>query len=101
MILENKINKKTKGHPLFWENWLRAGSIGNKNPQLLINYVSIIALFFLFALGSILLGHYTLYKHKDTINISYETLFIGINTIEFFIFSIFFSYVFLIGKSYK
>jgi len=101
MVLENKINKKVKGNPLFWENWLRSGLINNKKPQLLINYISIISLFFLFAIGSILIGNYVLYHHKDIGNMSYENLFLLVNSIEFFIFSIFFSYVFLIGVEYK
>ncbi len=102
--LENKINKEFNDKPkaLTWEHWLRDTQHSGKTPQLRWDYYGIIALFFLIALGSIVIVNCFIWKIDCTLNISYCPLYIVvIDIFELIFFLGFFIFIYKIGKRFE
>lgn len=62
--IEQKVNScfQNEENIIFWENWLRAKDTKGKTPQMKLNYLAIIALFFSTAFASIIIGNNRIWK---------------------------------------
>ncbi|KST63265.1 hypothetical protein [Mastigocoleus testarum] len=99
--LEEKINQKflsqypNETKPLSWETYLRNSNGISGTPQLQWNYLIIIALFFLLAFISIVVGNINLWSS------TYRDQLIWVNLFELFFFTLVFIYIFVTGKRFK
>lgn len=94
--IETKVNSITDEVDLLsWENWLRTKDAKGRTPQMKLNYLGIIALFFSTALASIIIGNFKIW---DTLSCCWWWC---INVGESIFFLVSLTYIYKTGKRFE
>jgi hypothetical protein len=95
--IEQKINSiyPEVENVLLWENWLRTKDAKSRTPQMKLNYLAIIALFFATALASIIIGNFKIWDPNLLCWLW------SINIFELIVFLISLFYIYKTGKRFE